>query len=331
VVSLKNDFANVILNALHRISDSVRKFRENKILVTILQLTFIAISILYLTSSLFQNQEELQQLQLNFVWLILALVATLGAVFMGSISWYVILQILGQKLNLVDAIYIHLYTNILKYLPGIGWQQGGKFILSRPYVEKKRTILWGMSIEYILLFSGGIAFALFALPWAIDNIKNKFIQDLVPEDEWLWLTILAGISLAVSVYVIHKITKKIFYTHAKWTFSLFSILLVIFGWLLLSLALYLVGLSLAPMNGIAFPIYALATPVAFLLGLSVIFVPGGLGIRESVMAYILQYALSPGLAVLIALLSRFCIALMELLAFVIIALIRKVILKSQKE
>jgi len=328
MIPMKRNYPDVILDFLTRISDRIRKLRENKTAVTIIRLSLASLSIIYLSSSLYQNWEELSQVKLDISWIILAWLATLFSVLLGSLAWWLILRSMGQGVKLSDAVHVHLYSNILKYLPGIGWQQGGKFILSRPLVENNRTILWGMTMEYLFLFSGGIALAMCAFPGAVSSIQIEPIRVLFSSLGEAWFVIIACIIVVVSAYLAYLITRKTAYTRTKLTSTLLTLITILFGWFSLSIALYMLGRGLTSTSEITYPLFIFTTPISFLIGLAVIFVPGGIGVRESVMAYILQWVMSPGLAVLIALFARACIAVAELIAFVFIALIYKVILNS---
>jgi len=323
MTSNKNYFPDIVLDFLKEISERIRKLYEKKIVVNIIRISLTIASIFYLTYTLYQNRRELSLIKLDLSWLMIALMAFLFSIFMGSLAWWLILRSVGQELELSKAIYIHLYSNILKYLPGIGWQQGGKFLLSRTFVENNRTVLWAMTVEYSFLFSGGITVALCALPYATSMINIDLTRDLSSRIGEAWSFIIASIIMAISAYFTYSITQKKVYPHTKWISTVLSLITILLGWVSLSLALYLLGRSLTLTNYFTYTLSLFTTPISFLIGLAVIFVPGGIGVRESTMAYILQWAISPSLAVLIALLARIFIAIAELFAFIFATIIRK--------
>ena len=85
------------------------------------------------------------------------------------------------------------------------------------------------------------------------------------------------------------------------------------GWLLFGLAFWLLGAALAPLSGAELGLFIFTLASSIILGLAVLFVPGGLGVRESIMVFLLTSAgLPSALTVVAAALLRLAVLLAEL-------------------
>jgi len=212
---------------------------------------------------------------------------------------------------------------MLKYIPGIGWQVGGKFYMSQRMLENRKAVAWGMTMEYGLLFAGGTALSIASIPWVSKNLQIEPILAIGDHLGIIWPQIVALIISLFTPLLLHTLTKFVTKSQVNLAPMFLCMATILSGWYLLSLALSLLGSSIIGEAGPPFALYSLAVPVSFMFGLLVIFIPNGFGVRESTMAFILHWALQPGVSVLVALLARLCIAIAELLAFGLISIIEK--------
>ena len=87
------------------------------------------------------------------------------------------------------------------------------------------------------------------------------------------------------------------------------------AWLLYGLALIALARSIHPVLLTDWPLVIGALAASFVVSLVVLFVPAGLGVRESAIAALLGTVLPPGLAVVVAIVSRIVLMLSELAGF----------------
>jgi hypothetical protein len=110
-----------------------------------------------------------------------------------------------------------------------------------------------------------------------------------------------------------KLKRPTIHFEARFTDSLRFMLFYLLSWFLYGFAFFLFVRSATPIswqNFFAFPgIFA----GAYLLGLLMIFVPGGLGVREGAMAYLLSFYFPLSVATAIALASRLWLTIIELI------------------
>jgi uncharacterized membrane protein YbhN (UPF0104 family) len=98
-----------------------------------------------------------------------------------------------------------------------------------------------------------------------------------------------------------------------------AVLTSLVAWLLFGLAFWLLGASMTPVPYTRIPLFIFTLAVSLIIGLVIIFVPGGLGIRESIMVLVLSpNYLSAPVAVIVAALSRLIVILSELFSVFLI-------------
>jgi hypothetical protein len=89
-----------------------------------------------------------------------------------------------------------------------------------------------------------------------------------------------------------------------------SIATISASWWLLSFAFWVLGAAFTTISLSEYPTYAFALTMSILIGLAILILPSGIGIRESLMVILLQPVLSAPMAVLVAatfrLITIFC-------------------------
>jgi hypothetical protein len=92
---------------------------------------------------------------------------------------------------------------------------------------------------------------------------------------------------------------------------------MILAWLLLGLALYGLIASLSPIGVGQWPAISSSWAASAILSLLVVFVPMGIGVKESALTFLLSPILPTALAAVIAVLARVLTILGEALCFLI--------------
>jgi hypothetical protein len=97
---------------------------------------------------------------------------------------------------------------------------------------------------------------------------------------------------------------------AYWT----AVLVILVGWVAFGLSFWLLGAALIPIGGELLPIFIFTLAGSFLISLAILFIPGGIGVRESAMVFLLGATIGQTPAVILAALSRLVWLLCELVA-----------------
>jgi uncharacterized membrane protein YbhN (UPF0104 family) len=96
------------------------------------------------------------------------------------------------------------------------------------------------------------------------------------------------------------------------------------AWLVFGYSFWMLAAAFKPVSAYDIPLFVFTLVASFLIGLAVIVVPSGIGIREGVMVLILGAYMAEPLAVLLAALSRVVLFLSELTSVLLLKAILRV-------
>jgi uncharacterized membrane protein YbhN (UPF0104 family) len=244
---------------------------------------------------------------------------TLLSSFLGAVGWRLLLGGMGQPRPWVPAMRSHLYANLAKYMPGYAWQLMGKALLTRQLGVPADIIAVAMSFELLETVATGAALSLALVPTAL---LDHYLH--LP---WLGQTahiggiiILAGLAaLPAALARLFRITGRGRLAQAVTPPWLWTATAVMFtGWITLGIGYWLLGAALTPLSIAALPLMCFALTFSTLVGLVVVVVPMGIGVREAVMVAVLGGSLASSTAVIQAGLFRLVVALGELLGLGVI-------------
>lgn len=232
-------------------------------------------------------------------------------------SWKMYLDAFSGQKNLYSEIaVIYLKSNIAKYLPGNVAHYVGRNVLGKKIGVKQSSILMATIFEVISLSFFNI---LFALVMSFQNTQN-FISRLVVEQRMFGvspiLIMIVLIILVIGIYVFIKYRKKIarFLTKEVLLTSIKTMPIYILTIMVTALMLTLIFWTILgmPMN---YASVASANSLSWLAGYIVPGAPGGIGIREVVLVWLLGAECLPELVILAAVLLRICVILGDSLSF----------------
>jgi len=262
----------------------------------------------YLLKDIYRNWSLIKgyAVKTNYFYLLLSYLSFVVAnLFMTGI-WFILLKKLKAVINLPSAISIWAVSTLGKYIPGKGWQFVGIV-----YIAKKLGINYDVSITASLM--GQILTIIAGLVISFSIIKTHVAP--------VFVTIFIAFSL---IFIYPSFLNRVLDLLRKWTgknivhvnLTMKDTLLVTFlyllGWLVFGLSFNLLLMSIIP--GWSFNIIQSAKVYvsSYLVGLFAIFVPGGLGIREGVMAYLLAKSTPGYMASFISVLARLVVTAAEL-------------------
>jgi uncharacterized membrane protein YbhN (UPF0104 family) len=250
------------------------------------------------------NARQLQQyrgtLHVNAGHLFLSALLTLVALWLGVAGWGLVLRAVGIRLPWPRVAWIHLSSNLAKYLPGYGWQLVGKAYLTRQAGVSARTLSALMLGELaIVLFSGAAIAAVVALQYDVAPTAN------------LRLLILGAGLVATALIVVLPLLLP-FFCERIWGDKLtvstaiygLAVAVIAVGWIIFGIAFWFLGAGLTLLSPGMLPYFLFAIVGSFWISLIVLVVPAGIGVRESIMVLLLSPVVGPTPAVMIALVSR---------------------------
>ena len=290
----------------------------------VLQVAVPGAAIYFLLQSLIRNWREVAGYTWRFDIPRLGLSFVVLCLVLGAMTpiWRTILRRLGYDLPVGRAWRIWFVSNLGRYVPGKVWQVLGMvYLCEREGIPKRVTAVSVVLAQALSTLAAVGLFGVYVL------VQGRGIHPAFPY--------LIGIGLAGGGVLIHP---RVLQGGINWILRFLGkegiVLGVTFGqlvritglyalsWCGYGAALYLFISSLAPISTsliwAVIPIFA----IAYTAGLLVLLAPGGLGVREGLLALFLSHHMPAALATPSALSARIWFTLAELVCLAIAAALR---------
>jgi uncharacterized membrane protein YbhN (UPF0104 family) len=281
----------------------------------VLQYLVLAVIAFFLGRALYGNWEEVRTYQRSFDYPLLAL--SLG-VMLASLSlyawqWKFSLQKLRAAIGFLKVLRIYFVANLGRYIPGKIWQFVGWFYLLEQEGVSPVQTLTSMAINQVLQNMTGLALAFVVLTSLhAAELSERLLPFLVLIPLGLMVvqppvleTLLNG---AMRLFKREPVTIEL----SPWDLTFFtSVHLLI--WLCYGLAFYLFIRALYPVPLERLPALAGIFAGAWVIGFLSFLAPGGLGVREGILVYLLGFYLPSHVAIVVTLLSRLWVTAAELM------------------
>lgn len=224
--------------------------------------------------------------------------------------WRIVLRaISGHELRFATAYRILTLSNLGKYLPGKIWTVTGMVYLVGLEGVPAKPALVSSALHQAFTLIPGAVFATSVLgmgiwgstsPWAIGIGMALGILLLYPP------VFRSLLNLALRMFGREQVDFKLGFAKA---FGLFW--LYVAAWVLYGASFWCMNTGIGIPDTPFWPTSA-AYCAAYIVGFVAIFAPGGLGVREGVLAVVLAPYLPTGLAAAVAVVSRFWMTIVEL-------------------
>lgn len=277
----------------------------------------------YLLTNLIRNVDRLPNSTLNvrgFMGLIIATILSSSIVAIISLAWKILLQGGNVFLTFKQAYIIIGKSQISKYLPGNVFQYAGRIVLGRQYQIPLEAIVISTGIETITLVFTGAAIAILGLLLDSNYFFDFPISDL--KERELTTAVLLTFSILCLVFIVFKI----FLPLPEWVrvrLAYLNIGRIIISALLYIIVFVLYGLSISLLLEMFWGVnlkshwyqFTWGFAAAWVVGLVTPGAPGGIGIREAILASLYSQELGEGLATGLSLILRVITSLGDLVAF----------------
>ncbi len=278
---------------------------------------FVYISILFLIIGLVKADYLVIPDIKNFTFLFLSILCVFAGFFFDSFAWYRTLRAGGYSMVKVCDCIAGMGLSIFgKYIPGKIWLIVGRsaYIAKRYDIPEKDTTAFSVNAQFISLWVG--------LLCGSAGIFFTGAQKLIPELTLaLWILLTFLLFSRVFHNLVTAVVKKIFRRNLiipSLSFKkVIKVLPWFFGnWLFWCLGFYFLTQSMSPEPIIVFTGFIFA--LAGTMGVLAVIVPGGIGVREGILAGMLILAgIDEKLAVSISVASRLWFLCGELFLFII--------------
>jgi len=276
-----------------------------------------------LGTSLLKNWSGLKEHQWHFRYSFLALsfLLLVGISFFLAFNWSLALRFFSQGLGWRQGTKIWLLSQIAKYLPGSIWNLVGRvYWCEREGIPKIETI-GSIVLETVLTLVSGAIVVLGVLFLGVDigpagwkvislaAVLGGFPFVVLTPSIWN-----KGLNFALRIFGRDEIH---FDFDNRRSDILILLILYILAAILGGLSFYFFTLSVYPLPlATLLPLVGIYW-ISFLTGFISPFAPSGLGIRESVLAFLLSYYLPTSVAIVISLLARIWLTIGELISVAI--------------
>lgn len=312
-------YLGIVISMLHSLYIWIKEQSQKKCVKIVFELLAFTFIIYLVYSNLAGLKLIFQTIKINYLYLFCAFIFVFFITFLiGTSSWLFINKGFGQTCTWFQAARVQLLSTVAKYIPGFTWQYVSKAYLSKENGSTNKAIVIGLAYEFIQTLWIGICFALIFIPEKFNSIG--FLQ---LGNKWIHLGGWGGLILSVSSpfwgeWLMLKFLGKNNKVYKR--YLIIAIFLIIIGWCLNSVALWLTGYSLMPDKSISIETYFFGISSALVAGILAIPVPNGIGVREGVMVAVLGPYLTTPLSLVLAGLSRIEITFSELFSALIINL-----------
>jgi uncharacterized membrane protein YbhN (UPF0104 family) len=301
-----------LIDKAKRVEGRLQPLAKNRRLRLGIQAAVILLCLVYLGLNLRNAGSQLGELRIQYGQLGLAWLLTTAAVFLGALGWWFTLRALDQPAGMLPSLRGHLLSNLAKYVPGYAWQLVGKAYLTRGMGLPGRAVGLAMALELSQLVLVGLALSAVLLPGELVQGWPVLARLGLGPLRALGLAAFAGLPLAAGLLLARRWGGKAG-VQLRPSMFIFATLAMLAGWLLFGYAFWLIGAALQPLPVTDLPLFIFTLTASFLLGLAILIVPGSIGVRESIMVFLLSAVHLPAaLAVVIAALSRVIVTLSEL-------------------
>ena len=289
----------------------------------------IAIAILwFLSNQLLSNIAQFQPTAVfRFRPLIasLAILGLLAAILWWGIVWYRLIPAKERhKITVLQAIQIHLYSWLARYIPGKIAMLIGKVQASHKIGLSKRATLLSTAYEQLLQIASAVIVGslLIGVAW-YQNYGNLWAPSLM-----LFITFISIIGLHPRIFypVANTILQKLgrqkldqqLLPNFKSILSITS--LYIIGQIINGISFFLLIKAVYPIMNQSILLVIGSYSLAGVIGIMAIIVPSGLGVKEGVITALLSTIIPTPIAIQLAILSRIVTILVDILLALILSL-----------
>ncbi len=273
----------------------------------------IVILLLYVLKPFIKNWNETVKLFKTFkiLSLIIGIVLLSLVVCAYPLIWRSILSKFGTKIGVRQAYKSWVYSNVGKYIPGKVWQFAGRIMLTKEAYGEVivitmllETVISGVASIIVFLW-GTLVGGIFTAAWV------KYLSVSLP----ILIVLLHPFFLKQILKILSKIRKVELHENftMKYTDILLYLIIYIFLWGMTGLAFWLMfaGSSIK----IALIDLASSYALSWVIGYASLFAPGGLGVREGAIAFLLNLKYPPVVSSTFAVLTRISFIVTDFLLF----------------
>jgi uncharacterized membrane protein YbhN (UPF0104 family) len=285
-------------------------------------ITVLTACFFFLGRSLLTNWRgtDIAGLDLDWVLLVVSWLLLAVPVLFSALLWKITLSYLGECIDFVTSVRIICLSMLPKYVPGKVWGMMGQVWLTKKEAGipgEKGGVAVVLSTAMAIL--SGTLLGVVILPTALgDSVSPKlyFVFLIVPI---LLVALHPAVFIKTLNFALRKANRDIVQFVPRYTQLLKLLLMYIVFWLLQCLVVYLMIRSFYYVDLRFLLCLCGIFPLAWVVGFVSLITPGGLGVREGALAYLLGFYMPISMAIMASILIRIWATVAEVALFAIFA------------
>jgi len=241
-------------------------------------------------------------------------VCLMGTLLFVSSRWGMTLRALGVSISWRTSVRIWFLSQAGRYLPGGVWNYMSRFYLSQGEI-KGDTVILSMILETVLRILSGVLVFLLSLPfWPDRNFLHSRVLFLLAGGLVAGLCLLhpALINRVSRSSWLHRMGVEVrIFPPLQYRTLLGLLVYYIASVIVVGVAFYLLVQAIYPLPWQVFSVLTGAPAVSEVLVFLVPLAPGGWGVREGVLAFLLGQIMPSSVAIVISVASRLWLSLAE--------------------
>lgn len=296
---------------------------KNKIIKATINIikALVSIAIIYFLAEVIienWNKINFNDLTINWLYIILALVPFIMQIFLYAAIWRKLLILTGARISFIGANQIYANSQFWRYIPGKVMLFVRRTMLCTKNGISTRSASLSIILELTALFISAVATSMFtSVLWPNISQLRKIIFATLSIVIILAVICIPKFSKLITL-LIQKFMKlknksiKIHYENLPWI--LFAYILT---WILQGVGLYLIVASVFDAPSALLPLCICIFAISWIVGFMGILTPGGVGIREAVLILLAAPFMPANIIIIAAVISRIHITFSEIIFWAI--------------
>lgn len=289
-----------------------------KILKNALVVFAVAATLYFLWRQFYSNWAQVKDYEWNLNWAYLSVSILLVIFFYltAHLRWRLILKYLGYTISIYSSLKYWIFAEVGRYVPGKIW-----FVLGRAYGGKKEGIR-----QSAILLSTVLELAVLTITSLIIFIIGiaAFMSDI--ELNWpvsILLLAVAVICGMIAIYpplfsrifnfALKKLKRETFEMSIPYSKMILLLGILMLMWIVHGSAFFFLSKAIYPVSWSLYPLFLAVFAISWFAGFVAFLTPGGLGIRELAITFILANYVPASIAVIMAIAFRLLLIIAEFL------------------
>jgi len=278
----------------------------------------VVISLAFMIAVVITQWDKVESLQweLKLEWFLLSLLAVVVLFFFDGYGWHLILKAMGSGTEgAKKSVIVWLLSSVTRYIPGGIWPYASRVTMAKDLGVDAATATVSLYLETLLLCASSFAVGLPALLMLTG-------VDITLQQACVILLLMGGLMHPKIISIFRFFPGKIGVAFARvkppsiaWLLALYLYYVVF--WIVFGFVFGLFISAIYPLSIENLMYVGSVLALSFCVGFVVIFIPGGIGVRESVMYLSLSTIMPSKVSLAIAVGSRIWVMMGEAISVLI--------------